>query len=335
MRPSFPLAVDLELTDACNLACRHCMAADGQPVSTLPTETALNLLDEFAGVGVHALSLTGGEPTLHPDFVSVLRRGAELGFHLQVSTNAVALDPVAVAELATTRAFVNVSLDGADAATHDELRGLAGAFSATCEGIKTLTQAGARVRVETVLMQANANQIPHLARIAARLGASRYVVNDLRVTGRAASGSENGLRASDATLFRVAAELPAIGRAAGIAVEPVRWTGEHPGADRRGDCSAAVVKCGVHADGTFVPCLLFPPSIGLPGLGPAWQSRLFAEVADAVTHPGAGCAVNGETPCPGCGGGCRAAAYALTGSVTGPDPSCRRDPQRSAEEVGA
>jgi len=319
-RPQAPLAVDLELTDRCNLRCRHCMTPGPDRPSTLPTDVVLGLLDEFAGLRVHGLSLTGGEPTLHPGFAAIVRRAAELAFSVQVSTNAVGLRREAVEALAGSGAVVNVSLDGADPETHDAVRGFPGAFSQTCEGIRTLVGAGVRVRVETVVMRPNLSQVPRIAALAAALGAGRYVVNDLRVMGRAAAAGH--LRVDDEAFSGLLADLPRIGREAGIVVQAARWTGEHPDGGR-GDCSAAVVKCGVRADGTVVPCLLFPAETGRRSLEEAWGSEFFLAVAEAVLDPGAGCETQGRTRCPGCGGGCRAAAYAWSGTVTGPDPSCR------------
>src|SRR5258708_6004639 len=73
-----PPLVWLELTRRCNLECPHCyidggLAREGE----MPGSEFHRLLDEFADMGVWAVAMTGGEPTLHPDFIPLVRHARD------------------------------------------------------------------------------------------------------------------------------------------------------------------------------------------------------------------------------------------------------------------
>ncbi|HET8796207.1 MAG TPA: radical SAM protein, partial [Thermoanaerobaculia bacterium] len=69
---SAPLMAWVEITRKCNLRCPHCFVVGGmQRANEMSTERILRLLDEWAELGVLTVVLTGGEPTIHPDFVEI------------------------------------------------------------------------------------------------------------------------------------------------------------------------------------------------------------------------------------------------------------------------
>ena len=118
------------LTEGCNLACRHCwlaprMDGDGSRGAVLSVEMFEQAIVEARPLGLQTVKLTGGEPLLHPDFAALvdLVRRQELG--LVMETNGLLLTPATAADIASiTGAFVAVSVDGADAETHDWVRGV-------------------------------------------------------------------------------------------------------------------------------------------------------------------------------------------------------------------
>ena len=130
------------LTEGCNLACRHCwlspkFEAGDQHYPMLPVELFETAIREAKPLGLQGIKLTGGEPLLHPHIVQLLAfaRGAELS--LTIETNGVLCTPALAAEIARSpQRFVSVSIDGADAATHEWVRGVAGSFVAAvhCAG---------------------------------------------------------------------------------------------------------------------------------------------------------------------------------------------------------
>ncbi|HND30048.1 MAG TPA: radical SAM protein [Myxococcota bacterium] len=119
----------LELTDACNLACPACYAQSPagkhRPLPELK-EALSRFIRERGPLDV--LQLSGGEPTIHPDFLAILdfARRAPIG-HVMVNTNGIELarSPTLAAELAKRKPKIELYLqmDGLDERSHSVLRG--------------------------------------------------------------------------------------------------------------------------------------------------------------------------------------------------------------------
>lgn len=132
----------IQYTDRCNASCPQCgMRRSAQFArSTLGVERAKALIDRAAAAGVSSLSLTGGEPLLCLDeVVELLLHAYGAGIpYLRTGTNGFLFaDPDApdfqrrvetlAAKLAATRLYTFwISLDSADPARHEEMRGLPG-----------------------------------------------------------------------------------------------------------------------------------------------------------------------------------------------------------------
>ncbi|MEZ6183593.1 MAG: radical SAM protein [Planctomycetota bacterium] len=138
-RLSAPLTVYLGATEGCNLACSHCQADSG-PGALVPFPPALMraLFEEQYALGAMQVHVTGGEPLLHPALFEGLEAAFELGLNVMLTTNATTLTP-RLADALAARPFrtLSVSLDGADAASHDAIRG---------EGVRAPSRACARLR---------------------------------------------------------------------------------------------------------------------------------------------------------------------------------------------
>jgi cyclic pyranopterin phosphate synthase len=109
----------ISLTDVCNLRCVYCMPEDMkfQPRAQLMTdEEMLFLVRVGASLGVNKIRLTGGEPTVRPGVVDLVRAIAQVPGvdDLAMTTNGVVLDKLAqpLAEAGLRR--VNVSIDTLD-----------------------------------------------------------------------------------------------------------------------------------------------------------------------------------------------------------------------------
>ena len=134
----------------CNLACTHCFVSCSPTNHThepMPLAAVVPHLEEAASLGVREYYFTGGEPFLNPDMEAILALvTAEYG-PATVLTNGLLLDPARCArlrEIADRAAYsldLRVSLDGADAATHDRIRGR-GAFARALDGIRNLAAVG-------------------------------------------------------------------------------------------------------------------------------------------------------------------------------------------------
>ena len=131
-----PLMFYYEVTQACDLVCKHCRAsAQEEPhAEQLTTEQSKALIDQVASFPrAPMLVMTGGDPLKRADLFDLVRHAASLDLHVALTPSATPLatrEAFAAAKEAGVRAL-GISLDGADAETHDAFRGWEGSFERT------------------------------------------------------------------------------------------------------------------------------------------------------------------------------------------------------------
>jgi radical SAM protein with 4Fe4S-binding SPASM domain len=166
-------SVQYAFTYRCNVACVHCYAGaadEGAPPGLTPEEVK-GLFRQFADAGCLHCTVTGGEPLVRRDFETLWTAIAEQGIRRLLFTNATLVDRRKADLLrALPPDWIEVTILGADAATHDALSCVPGSFEAALAGIHTLEKAGLRVRVKTIAMQGNVHQIGEIKRLAESLG---------------------------------------------------------------------------------------------------------------------------------------------------------------------
>ena len=124
------------MTQACNLRCRHCYAhAVAQASdSELTTAQARDMIDDLSGFGVPVLLFSGGEPLLRSDLEELASYAVEKGMRAVISTNGTLItEEKAQALKKVGLSYVGVSLDGLEH-VHDRFRGKRGAFKEAMEG---------------------------------------------------------------------------------------------------------------------------------------------------------------------------------------------------------
>jgi len=159
----------------CNLACDYCCVVSGPLADPrrLPAERIRSLVDEAEAAGMVGVFLTGGEPTIRPDLPELIEYVTDR-LPLTLLTNAMLLrgsrwDRLRpLIEVGRPVAF-QVSIDSATPERHDAHRG-SGAHVGALRGIRTLIDAGARVRLAASLPEAALGDIPDLHRLADTLG---------------------------------------------------------------------------------------------------------------------------------------------------------------------
>jgi len=181
-----PTHASVELTDYCNLACKHCYRESSPACSNFaPTEKLLGWLDELHQTGVAVVELTGGEPTSHPDFAAILRTCTAMFELTAVISNGTLWtdEMIAVASEAGDAMFAQIDLDGATAESHDYLRGK-GVFDKATKTITRLSEAGVMCKVAMSVHGRNASEIVETARLAKRLGARWFSFGPVLQMGR-------------------------------------------------------------------------------------------------------------------------------------------------------
>jgi radical SAM protein len=186
-----PLLVFYELTRACDLACSHCRAcaqAQRHP-SELSTAEAIMLIDQLTEFPMPPmLVLTGGDPLKRDDLYDLVEHAAWSGLDVSLTPSATPL----VTRTALRRlrdagiSRLAISLDGADAATHDTLRGVTGSFDRSLEILKGARTKGIPTQVNTTLTPSNFAQLDAMADLLATLDIDMWSLFFLVPVGRAA-----------------------------------------------------------------------------------------------------------------------------------------------------
>lgn len=162
--------------NSCNLSCEHCLVSSGPGEDRgLPGDRLAALIDEAAELGVERFYFTGGEPFVRPDmFDHVERVTVKHGRELRVLTNGILFQGALLERLRaqdSRRLHLQVSLDGATAATNDPVRG-AGTFDRIVSGIRHLVEPGFAPTIATVVTRQTVGQIADMVRLAGELGAA-------------------------------------------------------------------------------------------------------------------------------------------------------------------
>jgi mycofactocin biosynthetic radical S-adenosylmethionine protein MftC len=320
-----PICLTWELTYGCNLACVHCLSSSGRRDPRELTRSELfAVVDELAAMQVFYVNIGGGEPTLRPDFWDLLDYCVARKVGVKFSTNGSRITPEAARRIASTDYVdVQISLDGATAATNDAIRG-AGSYATAIAAMDRLATAGMRgFKVSVVVTRENVDQLDDLLALANRYGAQLRLTR-LRPSGRGADVWDRlHLTASQQReLYSWLVERPDV--LTGDSFFHLSALGEPlPGLNL---CGAGRVVCLIDPVGDVYACpfvLHEQFKAGSVrdegGFTAVWRtSQLFTSLREPDS-PGA-CASCGSYDA--CRGGCMAAKFFTGLPLDGPDPEC-------------
>ncbi|OGR01078.1 MAG: hypothetical protein A2284_08835 [Deltaproteobacteria bacterium RIFOXYA12_FULL_61_11] len=327
----------------CNLRCRHCYLGDGPPraVEELGPEQWRSILLQFAELNTllatrSHVALAGGEPLLLPWFEHFLNLAKELvpSCDLSVLTNGTLLDERRAKLLHHHRATVQLSLDGWDEPSHDQVRG-AGSFHATCRGAILLRKHQVPFSLQCTLSHHNAEGIEAMFVLAKRLGARSMDFCRLIPSGRASGPASDPICTPlhGETLRQAFCDIFQASHGTGLTTNrglPLMHLIE---ADAGGQFGQGFYGLTVQPDGGLRPT----SRLGIV-LGDLRRQDLRSLYFGAEFQALRTQCVEGCSACPTyerCGGGDRNAAYAEHGHFLSKDPGCwaGTDPQQS-EGVG-
>src|SRR5690242_20956243 len=169
-----PRLIFWEVTKGCNLRCIHCRASATELSSPndLETRRALGIIDQIAAFANPILVLSGGEPLFRSDIFQLARYGTDKGLRVALATNGTQVTKEVARMIVDSGVKrVSISLDGADALTHDTFRGIPGAFDAAVQGPRNLKALGMSVQINMTIARHNARQLPQVLELAKSLGA--------------------------------------------------------------------------------------------------------------------------------------------------------------------
>lgn len=186
-----PTTAYIELTHLCNNRCPGHMdesyianSVDGElnansscpPLNAWDWERILNELEP----NLHFVNITGGEPTLHPDFLRIVTLLEQRGIHFAIFTNGRWRKPIELIQTLVNFSYFQgflISLHGANAKSHDAFSGVPGSFDETIANILLARRIGLPVTMSTVITHQNACELNNIIALSQNLGISEVTFN--------------------------------------------------------------------------------------------------------------------------------------------------------------
>jgi MoaA/NifB/PqqE/SkfB family radical SAM enzyme len=191
---SAPLFVAWQLTNRCTARCIACCEESGPYQAwndELSRDEAVTLARQIAGSGVRYVAFGGGEPLGVPHCWEVFEHLVEAGVALKLETDGRYLDENGADRLvALSPQCVQISVDGAMARTHEEVRP-GSSFVATIASIQRLTARGYHPQLVFVPNRLNIHEALAVYDLAAALDCETFVTGPLMRIGRAANAWEH------------------------------------------------------------------------------------------------------------------------------------------------
>lgn len=175
----FPRRIYFQITRYCNLECPTCFIKAGKDGAHIPTDAVMDVAEFMGQNGLIEARLTGGEPTLHPDFFDILHKFQERGVYVSVATNGVMSQRTLDALCEESNLWVICSIDG-NKETHNRYR--PDTFDRIVSNLRYLKSRNpaTRLRLTTVLTRENKGQMYELGELTKSLGAESITVIPLR-----------------------------------------------------------------------------------------------------------------------------------------------------------
>jgi len=284
----------LWVTDRCNLRCRMCgdqWRADQQTMRQTLSLTEIEAVVQAAvRLKTMIISVTGGEPLLHPDIYAILDLVRDAGISAHMCTNGTLLSEERVARLTqTSLKSVSISIDSSVPEQHDHLRGRGGAFQETVAGIARLRAAmpDLRININCTISKVNVGAIVDLISLVKDLGCDKISFAPIHTNlqhkhkpkdqfdGMIFQPGELG--ALETALDRVSSHANKIGIRTssrpflrGIPrsyIEPMRWH----------TCYAGYASCAISPWGEVSPCVDMDSALNIRSapLDEIWRSVEF------------------------------------------------------------
>jgi radical SAM protein with 4Fe4S-binding SPASM domain len=343
------------LTDRCNLSCTHCYSRSGPGRTTegeLTTAEAFGVIDDLADMGVPLILFTGGEPLMRADLFELAAYARNRGLKIALSTNGTLITSDIARRIKESGIeYAGISLDGANAETHDRFRNFPGAFDQTIRAFSACKEAGLRCGVRVTLTKENCRELEPLVDLALSLGASRFCLYWLVPAGR---GNESYARLqldrdeiieALSLLYRKAKETdPAAMEFLTVdapqdcihLLTSMEMDGSEDLADARrlleslqGGCSAGTRVANIDTRGNVYPCQFARSPEFLVGntrdrpFSRIWadgENPVLARFREKDARFGGRCGTCRYRDL--CGGGCRVRAHAVDGDLLAEDPFC-------------
>ncbi|MDB6027450.1 MAG: radical [Verrucomicrobiales bacterium] len=204
MRGTSPDAIDatlaflaLEITQKCNLRCVHCYASSSPELplrGRMTYDDWKEVLRDAATLGCRHVQFIGGEPTLHPDLISLIQDAREFGFlDVEVYTNGTLLTSGLIEVFRTHNVKLAFSFYASDSTIHDTFTARVGSHSKVVDAIRRAVEAKIDVRVGVVLAEINEHGAAATVQLLKDLGVKTIHFDRVRSFGRGGALSKKAI----------------------------------------------------------------------------------------------------------------------------------------------
>nr|CBH39120.1 conserved hypothetical protein radical SAM superfamily [uncultured archaeon] len=331
----FPYKVFCELTNACNLNCKHCLTESSKPLpDELSTNELYSVFQQLADYGTEYVELTGGEPLLRKDFDKILDLLNRLDFQISICSNGILITEKMCCQFKEYGVEkLQLSIDGLEN-THDFIRNKKGAFQAVIKSISLLKMQDLDVNVRSTAMRDNLDELTSLANLISKLDVDGFGAVRLFPVGRAKiECPEQALNARDMLKFHQIMQeiekdyshvMKITYDHCGFFDRPIfDWYREH----NQTICQCGRKICVIKPNGTVTPCEIFALPAGnlrRQSFVQIWEnSESFAMFRNFDPNQLKGTCRNCSEKYI-CGGYCRALAMTYFNDFCAEDPTCWR-----------
>jgi MoaA/NifB/PqqE/SkfB family radical SAM enzyme len=168
-----PLVANYYLTYRCNARCHFCNIWALEPPEEADFNTIQHNLKDLRRLGVRYVDFTGGEPLLRSDARQIYAEAKRQGFMTSMTTNTI-LYPKKAKEMQGLVDFLNFSLDGPDAESHDRSRGVQ-IFDTLVESVEIAHSLGEHPVLNHTVTAQNYDRIDEVGELARKLKARAWL----------------------------------------------------------------------------------------------------------------------------------------------------------------
>ncbi|MFQ6118463.1 MAG: PqqD family peptide modification chaperone [Methanosarcinales archaeon] len=327
-----------ELTDKCNLICKHCYRYDGvvKEFNEFNFNDSKKMIDVFYSLGVCKIIFTGGEPLLNQNLLRIAEYVQSKKIDLILFTNGILINKEIAKKLKLLNfSFIRISLDGANEKSHEIIRGK-NTFHKTIQGIRNCIDNDLNVEINTLIHKHNMNELFDLYKLCANLKVGKFRFTEFINEGRAKNNRE--LFETDSYVIeeqmkkinefkrKFNLNTPIVGDVPIKKEMRLRYLTTK----NENYCGIGITTCAIAADGDIVPCPLLNRkelrcgNIYIDDLKKVWESsNIFKKFREKyIVSQFEMCKECEYSPV--CRGGCLAVSYATTGKMRPNQEMCQR-----------
>ena len=322
----------LSITTSFNLKCDFCSRDAGGRRNYLTPLDITNILNSASSfTNLRLITISGGEPTLHPNFFEIMQAAKGYSQKLSINTNGTTLTSEIIRKMKICGVTsVALSLDSSNSKLHDEIRGVDGAFNKTLSSINLLRKNGIRFTLKTTLGKKNVNELSNLIIFANTLGASKVSVSRTIPIGRAAKNYDfiewetyskslnDGIKIAKELSIDLVIDDPLkifLNKNSLNKAKDALIAGEY------GGCAAGISMAYILPNKDVLPCPAFPYVLGNIEESD-FKTIWFSEKANSIRNRDFLKGKCGSCQLKNICGGCRGMAYSLTNDIFANDPFC-------------